>query len=87
MGRDGRELFYLDPAGSMTAVDVSTSENAVRIGTTHTLFHNGAVQTQQGPYAVTADGKRFLINSGDVKEENQPLTIVQNWPAAPKKQP
>jgi hypothetical protein len=34
---------------------------------------------------VTADGKKFLINSGDVKEESQPLILVQNWPAELKK--
>jgi hypothetical protein len=34
---------------------------------------------------VTADGKKFLINSGDQKEGNEPLTLVQNWPAELKK--
>ena len=27
-------------------------------------------------YSVTADGKKFLINSGELKEESQPFTIV-----------
>lgn len=43
------------------------------------------IQNTLGPYAVTANGKKFLINSGDVKEENQPPTMVQNWSAQLKK--
>jgi hypothetical protein len=49
------------------------------------LFHAGGVQSQQDPFDVTADGKRFLINSGDVKEQSQPLTLVQNWTAELKR--
>jgi hypothetical protein len=30
-------------------------------------------------------GKRFLINSGNLKEGNDPLTLVLDWPAALKK--
>ena len=83
--RDGRELFWLDPGDNMMAVDVNTAGTTVRVGTPQALFHAGGVQTQQGPYAVTADGKKFLINTGDVKEENQPFILVQNWPAEIKK--
>jgi eukaryotic-like serine/threonine-protein kinase len=79
--RDGKELFLLDAADNMMAVDVNTAGTTVRIGTPRELFHAAGVQIQQGPYAVTADGKKFLINAGDVKEENQPFTLVQNWPA------
>lgn len=77
--RDGRELFLLDAADNMMAVDLNTSGTTVRMGTPKALFHAGGVQTQQGPYAVSTDGKMFLINIGDVKEENQPFTLVQNW--------
>jgi len=83
--RDGRELFWLDAKDNMMAVDVNTAATAVRMGTPQTLFHAGGVQTQQGPYAVTADGKKFLVNIGDVKEENQPFILVQNWTAEIKR--
>jgi eukaryotic-like serine/threonine-protein kinase len=83
--REGKELFFLDPADNVMAVDVDTSGNTVRMGTPHALFHAPGIQSQQGPYTVTADGKKFLINSGDVKEESQPFTLVQNWPAELKK--
>jgi eukaryotic-like serine/threonine-protein kinase len=83
--RDGKELFWLDAADNMMAADVNTSGASVQMGTPQALFHAAGVQTQQGPYAVTADGKKFLINTGDVKEENQPFTLVQNWSAEIKK--
>jgi hypothetical protein len=38
-----------------------------------------------GPYDVTADGKTFLINSGNLKEGTEPLTLVLNWPTELKK--
>ena len=83
--RDGKELFFLDPADNVMAVDVKTDGKTVQFGTPHVLFHQTGVQNQQGPYAVSADGKRFLMNVGDVKEESQPLTLVQNWTAELKK--
>ena len=83
--RDGKELFFLDLTGNLTAVDVNPDANAVRLGTPHALFRAAGVRAATGPYAVTADGKKFLINSGAVKEENVPLTLVQNWAAEVKK--
>ena len=83
--RDGRELFLLDAADNLMAVEVNIAGDALRMGTPQALLHVGGVQTQQGPYAVTGDGKKSLINTGDVKEENQPFTLVQNWVAELKK--
>jgi eukaryotic-like serine/threonine-protein kinase len=82
---DGKELFFLDPADNLMAVDVNMSGNTIQLGTPHMLFRAAGVQNNLGPYTVTADGEKFLVNVGDVKEENQPLTLVQNWPAQMKK--
>jgi eukaryotic-like serine/threonine-protein kinase len=83
--RDGKELLFLDPSDNLVAVDVNTSGNAVRLGTPHILFQAVGIQREYGPYDVTADGKRFLINSGNLKEGSDPFTLVQNWPAELKK--
>ena len=83
--RDGKELFFIDPADGLMAVDVSSAGNTIQVGTAHPLFHAVGLQSQLGPYAVTADGKKFLINGGNVKEENQPLVMVQNWAGSLKK--
>jgi eukaryotic-like serine/threonine-protein kinase len=83
--RDGKELFFADPQDNIVAVDVNTAGNAVKLGTPHTLFQAVGIQRDFGPYDVTADGKKFLINSGDLKEGSDPLTLVQNWTAELKK--
>ena len=48
-------------------------------------FSSGTVPVIVAPYAVTADGQRFLINAVVETEPNAPLTVVANWAAgAPK---
>ena len=84
--RDGKELFFLDLSDNLVAVDVNTLGNTVRLGTPHVLFHaTGGQALQQGAYDVTADGKKFIVDSGDINEESQPLTLVQNWTAELRK--
>ena len=36
-------------------------------------------------YAVSADGKRFLLPLPVEAETNRPLTVIQNWLAAAKR--
>jgi hypothetical protein len=69
----------------LVAVDVNTFGKTVRLGNPHVLFHVAGVQAFAGPYDVTADGKKFIVNSSDVKQESQPLTLVQNWTAELRK--
>jgi serine/threonine protein kinase/Tol biopolymer transport system component len=82
---DGKELFFVDPADNIVAVDVNASGSAVKLGAPHTLFQAVGIQRDFGPYDVTKDGKKFLINSGNLKEGTEPVTLVQNWPAELKK--
>jgi hypothetical protein len=49
------------------------------------IIQNLSRGRQAGAFDVTADGKKFLIHSGGQKEGNEPLTLVQNWPAELKK--
>jgi serine/threonine protein kinase len=81
---DGKELFFLDPADNLVAVDV-TSGKAVQLGAPHALFQAVGIQRDFGPYDVTGDGKKFLINSGNLKEGTEPVTLVLNWPAELKR--
>jgi len=82
---DSRELFYLDPSDNLVAVDVNASGSAVQLGTPHILFQAVGIQRDYGPFNVSADGKKFLLNSGNLKEGSDPFTMVQNWPAELKK--
>jgi len=81
---DGKELFYiaLDTLDLM-AVDVKTSP-AFEVGIPRRLF---TTRTNLGAavpfrYAVTADGKRFLVESEAQGETlSTPITVVLNWNA------
>ena len=44
-------------------------------------FRAGTLDATFAPYAVTADGQRFLINAVVETEPNAPLTVVVNWTA------
>jgi len=83
--KDGRELYFLDPTDNLVAVDVNTAGNAPQLGVPHVLFQANGIQRQTGPYDVSADGKKFLLNTGNLKEGSDPLTLVLNWPAELKK--
>jgi Tol biopolymer transport system component len=83
--RDGKELFFLDAADTVTAVDVNTSGGAPQFGAPHALFQAVGIQRDFGPFDVTGDGKKFLVNSGNLKEGSDPLTLVLNWPAELRK--
>jgi eukaryotic-like serine/threonine-protein kinase len=79
--RDGKELFFLDPTDNLMAVDVNLAGGAPRMGTARALFQAVGIQRDFGAYDVTADGKKFLINSGNLREGSDPFTLVVNWPA------
>ncbi|HME37209.1 MAG TPA: protein kinase [Candidatus Sulfotelmatobacter sp.] len=83
--RDGKELFFLDTTDNIVAVDVNLSGTAPQLGVPHVLFQASAIQRQNGPFDVTADGKKFLVNVGNLKEGSDPLTLVLNWTADLKK--
>lgn len=83
--KDSKELFFLDPADNIVAVDVNAAGDAVHLGVPHALFQAVGIQREYGPYDVTADGKKFLTNSGNLKEGSAPFTLVLNWPAELKK--
>jgi hypothetical protein len=47
---------------------------------THFEFRSGGVVPNR-PYAVTADGQRFLLNTIVDESGGAPLTVVLNWTA------
>jgi len=85
---DSKEIFYLGPAGILTAVPVTT-ESTFSTGTPTPLFqfHGRAPisSTDVFSYDVTKDGKRFLVNRYVKPESITPLTIVLNAAGEPQK--
>lgn len=84
---DGRELFYLTLDGVLTAVDVKVGSTFAS-GSPRPLFQT-AIPPWSGPpevptsaYAVSRDGRHFLINGTVDPTIALPLTVVKNWQAA-----
>ena len=85
---DGRELYYLNPAGAMMAAPIAVTGATLVPGAPVVLFPTrivgGGVWTQQGRhYDVTPDG-RFLINTV-LDSAAAPITLLQNWHPEGKK--
>jgi eukaryotic-like serine/threonine-protein kinase len=84
--RDGRDLFYLGLDGRLLAVSVLPGPTP-RIGTPRALFLMqidplNPDATQFFSYAVSSDGRRFLLSAGDPADSSAPWTVITNWPAA-----
>jgi len=76
---DGKEIFYIDPKGALTAVPVST-ESAFSTGAPATLFpirgRAPISNTDIFTYDVSKDGQRFLVNRYVPPDHVQPLIVV-----------
>lgn len=76
---DGRELYCLAADNTLIAVTVASTATGFEVGGSQNLFKANP-PTQGGyPYAVSADGQRFLFNT-DVAPPT-PITVVVNWTA------
>jgi eukaryotic-like serine/threonine-protein kinase len=78
---DGKEIFYIDPKGILTAIPVNAGET-FSTGTATPLFplHGRAPisNTDVFSYDVSKDGKRFLVNRNVKPDHVEPLTVVLN---------
>jgi hypothetical protein len=88
---DGKELFYVAADGKMTAVAVKAAavpKPSFEPGAPLPLFDAHMVAaggfSTFFQYDVTADGKRFLVDT-TAASSAPPLTVVVNWTAGLKK--
>ncbi len=76
--RDGRALLYVSPDGRMMSLPVQTSPS-LRTGTPTALF------TIPGRawlnFRLSNDGKKILAVVPESAADEQPMTVVVNWPA------
>jgi len=79
---DGKELFYLSLDNKIMAVPVEES-SVFRAGAPVPLFAVHPVSNGNA-YDVSADGKRFLVNSRPADQGSPPLSLLVNWPALVK---
>jgi len=85
---DGKEIYYVDPKGVLTAVPVNT-QATFSAGAPSPLFPtHGRLpisNTDIFTYDVTRDGKRFLVNSYLKPGHLEPLTVILNATGETKK--
>jgi len=79
--RDGRELFYLGPDGTVMSVDVALAPT-LQVSAPHALFRSGMLTSGPAPsYSVTPDGKRFLMIDPVADRRTDALTLIAHWAA------
>jgi serine/threonine protein kinase len=79
--RDGKELFYHFGSGYFS-VDVKTDGTAFEAGIPKLLFETPTVSSVPiggSPFAVTRDGRRFLVLAEVTKQASEPLEVLVNW--------
>ena len=85
--RDGKELFYLAPNGSLMAAATRADGATFETDAPRSLFDTGitgAFVNRRNHYVITRDGQRFLVNVTDEDDTRAPITVVVNWDAASK---
>jgi len=82
---DGKELFYLSSDRKIMAVSIAFDDEALAVGTPQSLFSVDTpepVAPYHNDFAVTADGKRFVVALNGRVGVPQTLTVISNWTAA-----
>jgi Tol biopolymer transport system component len=74
---DGKEIYYLDVSNKLHAVSIETNGADLTLGTPQPLF-SIVPRPQCRPYAVSADGQKFLVNTL-VEQSSPTVTVVSNW--------
>jgi hypothetical protein len=86
---DGKEIFYQRGNGNLTttlAAGIRTGPQGVEVDSPHELFSTATHAFTLGTtWAVTPDGKRFLIEERTGATLANPLTVVLNWQDGLKK--
>jgi eukaryotic-like serine/threonine-protein kinase len=86
--RDGKELFYLAADGKLMSVAVKAGAGFAT-DSPQPLFEVPPSVSRLGTgafrYAVTSDGKRFLVLIAARETVQQSLTVLTNWQSALKK--
>ena len=76
---DGRELYYLSLDGKLMAVDITTGNGTISVGTPNELFDAGLlVDPVRDQFAVSPNGEQFLVQA-PVSGATSPITVVLNW--------
>ena len=79
---DENEIYWLEAGGVLWAAQVNTGKT-FRGGIPQKLFDT-RIQISQERYAVSKNGKRFLVPIPVEWDVFRPVTVVENWLASAK---
>jgi serine/threonine-protein kinase len=77
--RDGQELYYVDGAGWIVRVPITT-EPAFTVGAATRVWQTTGAES----WDVTPDGQRLVVAAPDAAQPagaSSPITVILNWPA------
>jgi Tol biopolymer transport system component len=78
--KDGKELFYLAPDKKLMVVSVTGKGTSFEQGIPKPLFDADVdVFAAAARYAVSRDGKRFLVNSSVEGSSAKPIMVALDW--------
>jgi len=77
--RDGAEIYFLDPKGTLMAAPVSSGD-PLRVGEPKALFDIG-LEAGTTSFDASAGGKRFVILKTLKSDQAGTIEIISNWPA------
>src|SRR5262249_21647479 len=85
--RHSNELFYVSSDKKMMAVDIKQQDGTIKTGTPKALFdvHVSSYTAAVTQFAVTGDGRKFLVASTVAETALGPIAVVLNWAADLKK--
>jgi Tol biopolymer transport system component len=81
---DGKELFYAN-GNKLMAIDVNPDGESFEKGVAKELFEAPLAEERRSNYAVSADGKRFLLNVRVEDKAIAQFTVMLNWRVGLKK--
>jgi Tol biopolymer transport system component len=87
--KDQKELYYLAVDTQLMAVPISM-DSGFEPGTPTSLFethfsYNSLSASERTQYAVSADGKQFLLNNLAKQSSETPVNLILNWTLLLKK--
>jgi Tol biopolymer transport system component len=81
---DGKEVFFLSPDRRLMGVAIDTSRG-FHAATPARLFQTRIAgplgSGHRFPYAISRDGKRFLMYVSDVRPTPPSIDVIVNWPS------
>ena len=80
-GGDGKELYYMSPAGALKSVAIEIADGKPSLGAPRELFRTRQPAGTWNGFDVSPDGQRFIVSTPIEDLTSSPITVLTNWTA------